>query len=159
MTDAGDIRFFAGWRSDPFFFDVQGALNDLHFTGDDFFTDKDICSIVLEVPNSLSPTKRLACGVARWTAPAENWSRRIAERGQIKPLFLPVSRTPITSLPNRRTTPVSSPSSRTRWCTQAVIRCRNQSESPRLCCPTSFTTIPRVRRPFRTMAVRSATTS
>lgn len=52
VTDAGDYRFFAGWRSDPFFFDVPGALNNLQFTGDDFFADKDICSIVLEVPNS-----------------------------------------------------------------------------------------------------------
>jgi len=52
VTDAGDYRFFAGWRSDPFFFDVQGALNNLQFTGDDFFADKDVCSIVLEVPNS-----------------------------------------------------------------------------------------------------------
>jgi hypothetical protein len=52
VTEAGDYRFFAGWRSDPFFFDVQGALNNLQFTGDDFFADKDVCSIVLEVPNS-----------------------------------------------------------------------------------------------------------
>jgi hypothetical protein len=52
VTDAGGYRFFAGWRSDPFFFDVQGALNNLQFTGDDFFADKDVCSIVLEVPNS-----------------------------------------------------------------------------------------------------------
>jgi hypothetical protein len=52
VTQAGDYRFFAGWRSDPFFFDTLGALNNLQFTGDDFFTDKDVCSIVLEVPNS-----------------------------------------------------------------------------------------------------------
>ncbi|MGB6633586.1 MAG: DUF4331 family protein, partial [Terriglobales bacterium] len=52
VTEAGDYRFFAGWRSDPFFFDVQGALNNLQFTGDDYFADKDVCSIVLEVPNS-----------------------------------------------------------------------------------------------------------
>jgi Domain of unknown function (DUF4331) len=58
VTEAGDYRFFAGWRSDPFFFDVQGALNKLQFTGDDFFADKDICSIVLEVPNyDLEPKK------------------------------------------------------------------------------------------------------
>ena len=53
VTEGGDYRFFAGWRSDPFFFDVQGALNNLQFTGDDYFTDKDVCSIVLEVPNSV----------------------------------------------------------------------------------------------------------
>src|SRR4029077_7467139 len=52
VTEARDYRFFAGWRSDPFFFDTQGALNNLQFTGDDFFADKDVCSIAIEVPNS-----------------------------------------------------------------------------------------------------------
>jgi uncharacterized protein DUF4331 len=52
VTEARDYRFFAGWRSDPFFFDTMGALNNLQFTGDDFFAGKDVCSIVLEVPNS-----------------------------------------------------------------------------------------------------------
>jgi hypothetical protein len=52
ITEAGDYRFFAGWRSDPFFYDAGGALNDFQFTGDDFFADKDVCSIVLELPNS-----------------------------------------------------------------------------------------------------------
>jgi hypothetical protein len=52
VSEAGDYRFFAGWRSDPFFFDTLGALNNLQFTGDDFFAEKDVCSIVLEVPNS-----------------------------------------------------------------------------------------------------------
>jgi len=51
VTAAGDYRFFAGWRSDPFFFDVQGALSG-NFTGADFFGDKDVCSIVLEIPNA-----------------------------------------------------------------------------------------------------------
>jgi len=58
VTEAGDYRFFAGWRSDPFFFDTMGALNNLQFTGDDYFADKDVCSIVLEVPNfALGPKK------------------------------------------------------------------------------------------------------
>src|SRR5919199_4126886 len=52
VTQAGDYRFFAGWRSDPFFYDVGGALNDFQFTGEDFFADKDVCSVVLELPNS-----------------------------------------------------------------------------------------------------------
>jgi hypothetical protein len=52
VTEAGEYRFFAGWRSDPFFFDAGGALNDFQFTGDDFFADSDVCSIVLELPNS-----------------------------------------------------------------------------------------------------------
>ena len=52
VTQAGEYRFFAGWRSDPFFFDAGGALNEFQFTGDDFFADSDVCSIVLELPNS-----------------------------------------------------------------------------------------------------------
>src|SRR4029077_14808920 len=59
VTQASDYRFFAGWRSDPFFFDVAGALNDLQFTGDDFFSDKDVCSIVLEMPNSILRPKEV----------------------------------------------------------------------------------------------------
>ena len=63
VTQAGDYRFFAGWRSDPFFFDRRGALNNLQFTGDDFFADKDICSIVLEVPNSVLGRKEVGLWV------------------------------------------------------------------------------------------------
>ena len=59
VTEAGRYRFFAGWRSDPFFFDTRGTLNDLQFTGDDFFIDKDVCSIVLEMPNSALGPKRV----------------------------------------------------------------------------------------------------
>jgi len=59
VTEAGRYRFFAGWRSDPFFFDTLGALNDLQFTGDDFFIDKDVCSIVLEMPNSALGPKQV----------------------------------------------------------------------------------------------------
>jgi hypothetical protein len=51
IVESNGYRFFAGWRSDPFFFDAGGALNDMNFTGDDFFADKDVCSIALEVPN------------------------------------------------------------------------------------------------------------
>jgi hypothetical protein len=63
VTEAGSYRFFAGWRSDPFFFDVSGALNNLQFTGTDYFADKDVCSIVLELPNS---ALRGAAGVRLW---------------------------------------------------------------------------------------------
>ena len=57
ITEGGDHRFFAGWRSDPFFFDRRGAINNLQFTGADFFADKNVCSMVLEVPNSALPPK------------------------------------------------------------------------------------------------------
>ncbi|QJP14800.1 DUF4331 domain-containing protein [Starkeya sp. ORNL1] len=52
ITTAGDYRLFAGWRSEPFFFDTLGAVDNLNFTGADFFADKNVCSIVLEMPNS-----------------------------------------------------------------------------------------------------------
>jgi hypothetical protein len=72
VTDAGGYRFFAGWRSDPFFFDTKGALNDLHFTGDDFFADKDVCSIVLEVPNAVLGRKRIGL-----------WARTLMDAGGV----------------------------------------------------------------------------
>jgi hypothetical protein len=59
VTHAGDYRFFAGWRSDPFFFDTRGALNNFQFTGEDFFAERDICSIVLEAPNSVLGSKEV----------------------------------------------------------------------------------------------------
>ena len=59
VREVGEYRFFAGWRSDPFFFDVHGMLNNQQFTGDDFFADKNVCSIVLELPNSDLGTKRV----------------------------------------------------------------------------------------------------
>src|SRR5262245_8801645 len=52
VTKTGDYRFFFGWRSDSFFFDVNGNFNHMQFTGDDFFKDKNICSVVIELPNS-----------------------------------------------------------------------------------------------------------
>jgi hypothetical protein len=52
VTKAGDCCFFFGWRSDPFFFDAKGVFNKMQFAGDDFFADKNVCSIVLEIPNS-----------------------------------------------------------------------------------------------------------
>ena len=58
VTEAGDYRFFAGWRSDPFFFD-GGALNNFQFVGKDFFGDSDICSIALEVPNAALRAKEV----------------------------------------------------------------------------------------------------
>jgi hypothetical protein len=70
VTQAGDHRFFVGWRSDPFFFDVLGVLNNFQFTGADFFADKDICSIVLEVFNSALGPKEVGLW-ARTLIPAD----------------------------------------------------------------------------------------
>jgi hypothetical protein len=80
VTEAGDYRFFAGWRSDPFFCDVEGAKNNLQFTGDDFFADKNVCSIVLEVPNSALGVEEIRLW-ARTLAPREGGGWVQAERG------------------------------------------------------------------------------
>ena len=73
VTEAGEYRFFAGWRSDPFFIDVQGMLNHQQFTGDDFFADKNICSIVLEVPNTDLGAKRVCLWARTLVKAAEDW--------------------------------------------------------------------------------------
>jgi len=80
VTEAGDRRFFAAWRSDPFFFDVPGARNDLQFTGDDFFTDKDVCISCWKCPTLTWPPKRLGLWPARWFVPAAGGFRWTAAR-------------------------------------------------------------------------------
>jgi hypothetical protein len=51
ITEHGPYKFYAGFRSDPFFFDLIGFLHGFKFTGSDFFIDKNVFSMVLEVPN------------------------------------------------------------------------------------------------------------
>ncbi len=79
VTQAGDHRFFAGWRSDPFFFDLPGALNNLQFTGFDFFADKDVCAIVLEVPNSALGSITIGLWARTLDGAGGNWVQ--ADRG------------------------------------------------------------------------------
>jgi hypothetical protein len=79
VTEAGDHRFFAGWRSDPFFFDTLGALNNLQFTGDDYFADKDVCCIVLEVPNSALSSKKMGVWARTLDGASGKWVQ--ADRG------------------------------------------------------------------------------
>src|ERR1700677_3956029 len=79
VTEAGEYRLFAGWRSDPFFFDTLGALNNLQFTGDDFFFDKNVCSIVLEVPNSALGSKSVGLGARTLDGVSGSWVQ--PERG------------------------------------------------------------------------------
>jgi hypothetical protein len=81
VTEAGGYRFFAGWRSDPFFFDTKGALNNLQFTGDDFFADKDVCSIALEVPNSVLGPGRVGLWVRTLAGAGGGWIQ--ADRGAL----------------------------------------------------------------------------
>jgi hypothetical protein len=72
ISEAGDHRLFAGWRSEPFFFDTLGAVNALKFTGSDFFLHKNVCSIVLEVPNSALGSARIGL-----------WARTVAKQNGV----------------------------------------------------------------------------
>ena len=79
VTEAGDFRFFFGWRSDPFFFDAMGNFNHMQFTGDDFFKDKNVCSIVLEVPNSELGSDEVRMWARTLERTGEGWIQ--ADRG------------------------------------------------------------------------------
>jgi Domain of unknown function (DUF4331) len=52
IIPAGQYRFFAGLRSDPFFADPNGFVNNMQWTGRDGWWGKNVFAIVLEVPNS-----------------------------------------------------------------------------------------------------------
>jgi hypothetical protein len=79
VTEAGDYRFFFGWRSDPFFFDVNGNFNHMQFTADDFFVDKNVCSIVLELPNSALGSNEVGLWARTVAKTGESWIQ--ADRG------------------------------------------------------------------------------
>ena len=87
ITEAGDHCFFAGWRSEPFFFDAAGALNNFQFTGKDFF--KDVCSIVLEVPNAALGHKAVGLWARTLDGASGSWVQ--ADRGArpSQSVFLP----------------------------------------------------------------------
>lgn len=66
VTQQGDYKFFAGIRSDPFFFDLLGFLSFVNgkgfdFKHGDFFADKNVFGIALEVPNvaALGPNSKI----------------------------------------------------------------------------------------------------
>ena len=61
VTESEDYKFFAGIRSDPFFFDLVGFLHNFQFTGSDFFIDKNVFSMVLSATKSqlLGPNARV----------------------------------------------------------------------------------------------------
>jgi hypothetical protein len=89
VTKAGDYRFFFGWRSDPFFFDVNGNFNHMQFAGDDFFADKNVCSIVIELPNSALGSNEVGIWARTVDKTGEGWIQ--ADRGgrPMQAVFLP----------------------------------------------------------------------
>lgn len=89
VTQAGDYRFFFGWRSDPFFFDVKGNFNHMQFTGNDFFKDKNVCSIVIDLPNSALGNNKVGLWARTVDKTGEGWVQ--ADRGgrPMQAVFLP----------------------------------------------------------------------
>jgi Domain of unknown function (DUF4331) len=89
VTEVGDFRFFFGWRSDPFFFDAMGNFNQMQFTGDDFFKNKSVCSIVLELPNSELRSNEVGIWARTVDNTGEGWIQ--ADRGgrPLQAVFLP----------------------------------------------------------------------
>ena len=79
VTEVGDFRFFFGWRSDPFFFDAMGNFNQMQFTGDDFFKNKNVCSLVLELPNSELRSNEVGIWARTADKTGEGWVQ--ADRG------------------------------------------------------------------------------
>src|SRR5215813_552868 len=89
VTQASDYRFFFGWRSDPFFFDVKGNFNHMQFTGDDFFADKNVCSIAIELPNATLGGGKVGLWARTVDKTADGWVQ--ADRGgrPMQAVFLP----------------------------------------------------------------------
>ena len=158
VTEAREYRFFAGWRSDPFFFDTQGALNNLQFTGNDFFADKNVCSIVLEVPNSELGTKPVDLWARTLVEGVGGWVQ--ADRGALpaQAVFLVGTEREAYLAVSLLTTAASLPTSRTLWSTQVGIRRRRQGERHGHCCRTCCPMTPPAQHPSRAMAGRSPTT-
>jgi hypothetical protein len=95
-------------------------FNNIQFTGDDFFADKNVCSIVLEVPNSALGPKQVGLW-HRTLVPADSvrggWVQVGAALGPCNSSsssLLPAGSRRPASPGSRRTMLVSSPTSRTR---------------------------------------------
>lgn len=91
ITTAGDYRFYAGLRSNPWFADVAGVFNNFQFTGADTFADANIFGIVLEVPNrALGANPQIGIW-ARTMAPGHHEAAPVDQVGRslIGVVFLP----------------------------------------------------------------------
>ncbi|MFJ8477479.1 DUF4331 family protein [Kitasatospora sp. NPDC094011] len=51
-VESGSYTFYAGFRSDPFFADLDGIVAKFQWTGVDWGADKNVFAIVLEVPDA-----------------------------------------------------------------------------------------------------------
>jgi len=87
ITTEGAYRFYAGLRSDPFFFDSEGFRNNLQYTGHDANADKNVFGIVLEVPNSVLGSNRSIGIWARTMAPVHGLLHQMDEMARPANIF------------------------------------------------------------------------
>jgi hypothetical protein len=121
ITQGGDISFFAGWRSDPFFCDVEGARTTCSSRATISSLTKMCAASFSKCLTLLWGQKRFASGRARSrqaTAAGSKWS---GGPGLRKRSYLSKKET-LTSRVNRRTMDDSLLPSRTLWSTQVDIR-------------------------------------
>ncbi|MBS2540223.1 DUF4331 family protein, partial [Catenulispora sp. NF23] len=78
-TEADGYRVFAGLRSDPFFIDLEGIVNNFQFTGKDAFGNANVHGIALEVPDETLGTEKV--GVWSRISLKEDGTLRSVERG------------------------------------------------------------------------------
>ena len=93
VTTASAYHFYAGLRSDPWFADVSGFFNNFQFTGQDTFANKNVFSIVLEVPNDALGTDGRIGIWARTVAPEHGAPTVVDQAGHplINALFNPAA--------------------------------------------------------------------
>ena len=85
VTQVGEHRLFAGWRSDPFFFDVLGVLDGFKFTHETSSQIRMCAASSSKSPMSLWRQGGSAFGPGPWTAPAAAGCRPTAARGLRRP--------------------------------------------------------------------------
>jgi hypothetical protein len=90
ITTDGAYRFYAGLRSDSWFVDLEGVLNNFQLTGRDYFADKNVFGIVLELPNDALGSNSRINVWARTVAPVDGELGQMDQVGRslITPIFL-----------------------------------------------------------------------
>src|SRR6266513_1225653 len=152
VTQVGDLRFFFGWRSDPFFFDVNGNFNHMQFTGDDFFKDKNVCSIALELPNSELGTNKVGIWARTIDKTTDGWIQAVEVEDHCRRSSYPEKRKRSTLPASQQMTIASSACLPTSWNTRAATRPRTPRTSRERCCRTFFLMTIASRCATRTMA-------
>jgi hypothetical protein len=154
VTEVSDFRFFFGCRSDPFFFDAMGNFNQMQFTGDDFFKNKNVYSIGIELPNSALGNNEVEIWARTVVRLGKAGSRQIEVQDHCRRFSSSERKGRLTSAGSQRMMIASSACSSTSWNTQAAIPGRTQRPLQESCCQIFFPIIRASRHTFRTMAGR-----